>query len=60
VRGGISPLGQRRPLRTVVDASAPALPTLFVSAGKRGLQVELAPADLLALTAGTCAAIARA
>lgn len=59
VRGGISPLGQRRALRTVVDASALALPTLFVSAGKRGLQVELAPADLLALTAGACAAVAR-
>jgi Cys-tRNA(Pro)/Cys-tRNA(Cys) deacylase len=59
VRGGISPLGQRKPLRTVVDAFALALPTLFVSAGKRGLQVELAPADLLALTAGACAPIAR-
>src|SRR4051812_23376099 len=59
VRGGISPLGLRKALRTVVDASALGLPTLFVSAGKRGLQVELAPADLLALTSGGTAPIAR-
>lgn len=60
VRGGISPLGQRRALRTVLDASALAFPTVFVSAGKRGLEVELAPAVLLALTSGSSAAIARA
>src|SRR5689334_14699555 len=60
VRGGISPLGQRRRLRTVLDASALAFPTVFVSAGKRGLEVELAPAVLLALTSGSSAAIARA
>jgi len=50
VLGGISPFGQRTPLRTVVDDSAAALPTVFVSAGKRGLQVELAPADLVRVT----------
>ncbi|MFE9870391.1 Cys-tRNA(Pro) deacylase [Micromonospora sp. NPDC005686] len=50
VRGGISPLGQRRRLPTVLDSSALAHPTVYVSAGRRGLQVELAPTDLLALT----------
>jgi Cys-tRNA(Pro)/Cys-tRNA(Cys) deacylase len=60
VRGGISPLGQRKQLLTVLDASALAFPTIFVSAGKRGLEVELAPAVLLALTSGSCAPIARA
>ncbi|MFG2915215.1 Cys-tRNA(Pro) deacylase [Kitasatospora sp. NPDC048298] len=59
VRGGISPLGQRRPLRTVVDASALGHPTVYVSAGRRGLEVELAPADLVALTGAHTAAIAR-
>jgi Cys-tRNA(Pro)/Cys-tRNA(Cys) deacylase len=50
VAGGISPLGQRRALPTLVDDSAPAHPTVFVSAGRRGLELELAPADLVALT----------
>jgi Cys-tRNA(Pro)/Cys-tRNA(Cys) deacylase len=59
VVGGISPLGQRRPLRTVVDASALDWPEMFVSAGRRGLEIALAPADLLRLTGGTTAAIAR-
>ncbi|MFJ7907769.1 Cys-tRNA(Pro) deacylase [Kitasatospora sp. NPDC096204] len=59
VRGGISPLGQRRPLRTVVDASALGHPTVYVSAGRRGLEVELAPTDLVALTRAHTAAIAR-
>jgi Cys-tRNA(Pro)/Cys-tRNA(Cys) deacylase len=52
VAGGISPLGQRRRLPTVVDESALAFPTIHVSAGRRGLELELAPADLLALTGG--------
>lgn len=59
VRGGISPLGQRRRLPTVVDAAALALPTIFVSAGRRGLQVELDPADLARLTDAIVAPIAR-
>ena len=58
VAGGISPLGQRKRLPTVLDASAEVLPTLFCSAGRRGLEVELAPADLLRLTGGRFAPIA--
>ena len=53
VAGGISPLGQRKRLPTVLDASASALSTLFCSAGRRGLEIELAPADLVALTGAT-------
>ncbi|WP_433342838.1 Cys-tRNA(Pro) deacylase [Streptomyces sp. CA-253872] len=60
VRGGISPLGQRRPLPTVIDASAGAHPTICVSAGRRGLEVELAPADLASLTKAVLAPIGRA
>jgi Cys-tRNA(Pro)/Cys-tRNA(Cys) deacylase len=59
VLGGISPLGTRRPLPTVLDSSAGERPTIHVSAGRRGLQIELAPADLLALTGGVLAPIAR-
>lgn len=50
VAGGISPLGQRRQLPTLLDDSATAHETIFVSAGRRGLEIELAPADLVALT----------
>jgi Cys-tRNA(Pro)/Cys-tRNA(Cys) deacylase len=50
VRGGISPLGQRKRLTTVVDDSVTDHETVYVSAGRRGLQVELKPADLIALT----------
>jgi Cys-tRNA(Pro)/Cys-tRNA(Cys) deacylase len=57
VAGGISPLGQRRALPTVIDAGITRFDTVLVSAGKRGLQVELAPADLIALCRATLAAI---
>ncbi|MFE3590211.1 Cys-tRNA(Pro) deacylase [Streptomyces niveus] len=60
VRGGISPLGQRKRLRTVVDSSAESHPTVCVSAGRRGLEVELSPSDLTSLTSATLAPIARA
>ncbi|MFD5872749.1 Cys-tRNA(Pro) deacylase [Streptomyces sp. NPDC060322] len=59
VRGGISPLGQRKRLRTVLDASAGSHATICVSAGRRGLEVELAPADLATLTDASLAPIGR-
>ncbi len=59
VVGGISPLGGRRRLPTVVDAGAAEHATIFVSAGRRGLQLELAPGDLVALARARVAAIAR-
>ncbi|WP_448615795.1 Cys-tRNA(Pro) deacylase [Modestobacter sp. URMC 112] len=59
VRGGISPLGQRKALPTVVDASALELGTVLVSGGRRGLQVELPPGDLVRLTRARTAAISR-
>jgi Cys-tRNA(Pro)/Cys-tRNA(Cys) deacylase len=58
VAGGISPLGQKKRLPTVLDASAAALDTLYCSAGRRGLEVELAPADLTRLLDATVAPIA--
>ena len=60
VVGGISPIGQKRRLRTVVDESAASWPTVFVSGGRRGLEIELAPADLRAVTDAAVAPIARA
>jgi Cys-tRNA(Pro)/Cys-tRNA(Cys) deacylase len=59
VVGGISPLGSRRPIRVVVDAAALDLETVFVSAGRRGLQVELAASDLVRLANAKVATIAR-
>ena len=58
VAGGISPLGGRKRLPTVLDSSAEQLPTVFCSAGRRGLEVELAPADLARLTGARFAPIA--
>lgn len=59
VRGGISPLGQRKKLRTVLDDSASSHATICVSAGRRGLEVELAPGDLARLTGAVLAPIGR-
>lgn len=59
VVGGISPVGQRRRLRTVVDASALGFERVYVSGGRRGLEVSLAPVDLLAATGAQSADIAR-
>jgi Cys-tRNA(Pro)/Cys-tRNA(Cys) deacylase len=59
VLGGISPLGQKKSLPTVVDSSALEFGTVMVSAGKRGLQLELAPADLVRLTRARTAPIGR-
>ena len=58
VAGGISPLGQRKQLPTVVDESALGFETVHVSAGRRGLELELAPADLIELTGGRTLRIA--
>jgi Cys-tRNA(Pro)/Cys-tRNA(Cys) deacylase len=57
VHGGISPLGQRKRLPTVIDDSAEGLDVMWVSAGRRGLSVSLAPADLIRLTSATIARI---
>ena len=57
VLGGISPLGQRQPSPTVLDSSALALDTVLVSGGRRGLDIELAPADLVRLTNAIAAPI---
>jgi Cys-tRNA(Pro)/Cys-tRNA(Cys) deacylase len=59
VVGGISPLGSRRPLPVVVEAAARAHPTVFVSAGRRGLQLELAPDDLVRLCTAPWTSICR-
>jgi Cys-tRNA(Pro)/Cys-tRNA(Cys) deacylase len=60
VTGGISPFGQRSRLPIVVDASAEQWPTVFVSGGRRGLQVEVAPTDLISLTGAIVANIGAA
>ena len=58
VAGGISPIGQRKRLLVVIDTSAVALPTMFCSAGRRGLEIEIAPADLINAAGARVAAIA--
>jgi Cys-tRNA(Pro)/Cys-tRNA(Cys) deacylase len=59
VLGGVSPLGQRRRLPTTIDASALNYETVFVSAGQRGLELELDPNDLVRLTEARVLAVAR-
>ncbi len=58
VAGGISPLGHRKRLPVVVDSSATGFETIFCSGGRRGLEIELAPAELVRLAAATVAPIA--
>ncbi|QIZ76942.1 Cys-tRNA(Pro) deacylase [Ferrimonas lipolytica] len=59
VVGGISPLGQKKRLSLVLDSSAEQFATICVSAGRRGLEIELAPADLLKLSNGRLSDIGR-
>ena len=58
VLGGISPFGQKKRLRAVVDHGVLALATVYVSGGRRGLEIGIAPADLIAVTDALAAAIA--
>lgn len=57
VLGGVSPLGQKRQLKTIIDESARGFDTIYVSAGRRGLEIELGPEDLKRLVKGSFAAI---
>lgn len=59
VLGGVSPLGQKKRLKTVIDSSALQYETIFVSAGRRGLEIELSPKDLIMLTSAVVADIAQ-
>ena len=59
VVGGISPIGQRTPLRTVIDSSATSHDAVLVSGGRRGMQVQLRPDDLVAVTGAIIARIAQ-
>ena len=59
VAGGISPVGQRKRLPVVIDSTAMEYPTVFCSGGRRGLEIELAPADLVRAAGATVAPIAR-
>lgn len=57
ILGGVSPLGQKKRLRTFIDASAKNFSTIFVSAGRRGLEIELSPDDLADMTNGEWVAL---
>jgi Cys-tRNA(Pro)/Cys-tRNA(Cys) deacylase len=57
VLGGVSPLGQKKRLKTIIDVSAASFLTIYVSAGRRGLEIELSPQDLKSLTSGVFAEI---
>jgi len=59
VVGGVSPLGQKKRLKTFIDVSAKDNPTIYVSAGRRGLEIELSPKDLLKLVNGVLAEICK-
>ncbi|MHC5795623.1 Cys-tRNA(Pro) deacylase [Lacisediminihabitans sp. FW035] len=59
VVGGISPIGQKTALRTVLDETAELFDTVFVSGGRRGFDIELSPADLISATSAIVAAIGR-
>ena len=59
VLGGVSPIGQKKSLKTIIDSSAETLSTIYVSAGRRGLEIELSPEDLKKLTNGQFAEISQ-
>lgn len=59
VVGGVSPLGQKKQLKTVIDASAEEYETIFVSGGRRGVDIELSPYDLATLTRASFASVAK-
>jgi len=59
ILGGVSPLGQKKKLPTFIDSSAANFPTIYISAGRRGLEIELRGEDLVELTGGVLAELCR-